>query len=401
MALAAMVAAGTAFPLAARADETKATTAALKHRWTFNTDLKDEVTGHLAQKIGANVTVAGGVAKMTGAGNSTGSLNLGMDVVPPGAATVEIWAKQTATKNYSRIFDYGPNNQNYFTLCWSTGTDINKDLQEIKHANSAILRADNTLYPYTLGTQYHISVVFTPKADGSCDVRWAKRNATTGAIEKSGSKNAPNWALGALYRPYFYLGHSQYSGDHDANAEYDEVRIWDGALTDAQLNANAAAGPDALPETVAVAPSVDNAYVHLRQRWSFNGNYNNVLPGRPAAAGKGSKLAWADSNTTIQMSGTANTIKDSTNGGYVELGTGGNILPTDSMTIEIWATPTAAQNYSRVFDMGGGQTDGILLSWVRGTNTGQDAFQVKRGGSTILSINDSFGGFATAVVLGG
>ena len=394
MALAAMVAAGTAFPFAARADETKTAAAALKHRWTFNTDLKDSVSGRAAVKIGANVAVADGVAKMTGAGNSTGSLNLGMDVVPPGAATVEIWAKQTATKNYSRIFDYGPNNQNYFTLCWSTGTDINKDLQEIKHANSAILRADNTLYPYTLGTQYHISVVFTPKADGSCDVRWAKRNATTGAIEKSGSKNAPNWALGALYRPYFYLGHSQYSGDHDANAEYDEVRIWDGALTDAQLNANAAAGPDALPETVAVAPSVDNAYVHLRQRWSFNGNYNNALPGRPAAAGKGSKLAWADSNTTIQMSGTANTIKDSTNGGYVELGTGGNILPTDSMTIEIWATPTAAMNYARVFDMGGGQTDGILLSWVRGTNTGQDAFQVKRGGSTILSINDSFGGFA-------
>jgi len=394
LALAAMVAAGTAFPLAARADETKTSTAALKHRWTFNTDLKDSVTGYAAQKIGSSVAVADGVVKMTGAGNSTGSLNLGMDVMPPGAATVEIWAKQTATKNYSRIFDYGPNNQNYFTLTWSTGTDINKDLQEIKHANSAILRADNTLFPYTLGTQYHISVVFTPKADGSCDVRWAKRNVTTGAIEKSGSKNAPNWALGALYRPNFYLGHSQYSGDHDANAEYDEVRIWDGALTDAQLNANAVSGPDALPETVAVAPAVDNAYVHLRQRWSFSGNYNNALPGRPAAAGKGPKLAWADSNTAIQMSGTANLIKDSKNGGYVELGTGGNILPTDSMTIEIWATPTAAKNYARVFDMGGGQTDGILLSWVRGTNTGQDSFQVKRGGSTLLSVNDSFGGFA-------
>ena len=139
--VAAVAAATATLPLAGRADETKTSTAALKHRWTFNTDLKDSVTGYAAQKIGSSVAVADGVAKMTGAGNSTGSLNLGMDVVPPGAATVEIWAKQTATKNYSRIFDYGPNNQNYFTLCWSTGTDINKDLQEIKHANSAILRA--------------------------------------------------------------------------------------------------------------------------------------------------------------------------------------------------------------------------------------------------------------------
>ena len=376
------------------ASETKTKVAALKHRWTFNEDFRDEVTGRAAVKIGANVAVADGVAKMTGAGNSTGSLNLGMDVMPPGAATVEIWAKQTATKNYSRIFDYGPNDQNYFTMSWSTGTDINKDLEEIKYANTAILRKDNTLFPYSLGTQYHISVVFTPKGDGSCDVRWAKRNVTTGAIEKSGSGNAPNWALGALYRPYFYLGHSQYSGDHDANAEYDEVRIWNGALTDAQLNANAAAGPNSLPETVTVAPAVDNAYVHLRQRWSFNGNYNNALPGRPAAAGKGKKLAWADSNTTIQMSGTKNQMSDNNNGGYVELGVGGNILPSDSMTIEIWATPTAAKSYARVFDMGGGETDGILLSWVRGTNTGQDAFQVKRGGSSLLSVNDSFGGFA-------
>ena len=102
LALAAMVAAGTAFPLAARADETKTTAAALKHRWTFNTDLKDSVSGRAAVKIGANVAVADGVVKMTGAGNSTGSLNLGMDVVPPGAATVEIWAKQTATKNYGQ-----------------------------------------------------------------------------------------------------------------------------------------------------------------------------------------------------------------------------------------------------------------------------------------------------------
>ena len=102
--LAAMVAASAAFPFAARADETKTTAAALTHRWTFNTDLKDSVSGRAAVKIGSSVAVADGVVKMTGAGNSTGSLNLGMDVMPPGAATIEIWAKQTATKNYARIF---------------------------------------------------------------------------------------------------------------------------------------------------------------------------------------------------------------------------------------------------------------------------------------------------------
>ena len=393
MALAAMVAAGAAFPLAARADETKTTAAALKHRWTFNTDLKDSVSGRAAVKIGANVAVADGVVKMTGAGNSQGSLNLGSGIMPPGAATVEIWAKQTAAKNYSRIFDYAQNTQNYLMEAWTAGTDVNKSIVEVNRANTKYT-ANPAFGPLTLNTQFHITARVCPNADGSTTVMWATRNSTSGALVKSGSINVPNWAPASLKNPVFYLGHSPFANDHDAHAEYDEVRIWDGALTDAQLEANAVAGPNSLPETVAVAPAVDNAYVHLRQRWSFNGNYNNALPGRPAAAGKGKKLAWADSNTTIQMSGTKNQMSDNNNGGYVELGAAGNILPTDSMTIEIWATPTAAKNYARVFDCGGGETDGILLSWTRGTNTGQDAFQVKRGGSTILSINDSFGGFA-------
>ena len=62
MALAAMVAASAVVPLAGRADETKTTAAALTHRWTFNTDLKDSVTGRSAVKVGANVAVADGVS---------------------------------------------------------------------------------------------------------------------------------------------------------------------------------------------------------------------------------------------------------------------------------------------------------------------------------------------------
>ena len=136
MALAAMVAASAVVPLAGRADETKTTAAALKHRWTFNTDLKDSVTGYAAQKIGSSVAVADGVVKMTGAGNSQGSLNLGSGIMPPGAATVEIWAKQTAAKNYSRIFDYAQNTQNYLMEAWTAGTDINKSIVEVNRANT-------------------------------------------------------------------------------------------------------------------------------------------------------------------------------------------------------------------------------------------------------------------------
>ena len=365
-----LVAGAVALASAVHADdpaaETRATSYALKHRWTFNEDYKDSVTGSEAMKIGTNIAVADGVVKMTGNANGAGSLNLGTGIMPPGAATVEIWATHTAVRKYSRIFDYGPNNQNYFTLGWSTGTDINKDFQEIKAGNTAILRKDNTLFPFSIGVKYHISVVFTPKTDGSCDVRWAKRNAATGALEKSGSGTAANWALGQMFRPIFYLGHSQYSADFDASAEYDEVRIWNGALTDEQLAANAGAGPNTLPENVAVAITTTTATpLYLRHRWSFSGNYDNGVAGAPAAAKAGTMVAFADDNTCVELSGTKNATGDSANGGYVTLGTG--ILPSDSATIEIWATPTAANNWARVFDYGSSERDYFCLTWSSGS----------------------------------
>ena len=384
MALAAMVAAGAAFPLAGRADETKTTAAALKHRWTFNTDLKDSVTGRSAQKIGSSVAVADGVVKMTGAGNSQGSLNLGSGIMPPGAATVEIWAKQTAAKNYSRIFDYAQNTQNYLMEAWTAGTDINKSIVEVNRANTKYT-ANPAFGPLTLNTQFHITARVCPNADGSTTVLWATRNSTSGALVKSGSISVPNWAPASLKNSVFYLGHSPFANDHDAHAEYDEVRIWDGALTDAQLDANAAAGPDALPETVAVATAADNVWTHLRHRWSFNGNGSNGVPGGPNASWAGS-CRWADSNTALEFYG---------NGygkGYGNLGS--SILPADSATIEIWATPTAARKDSRIFDCGTGENDCILLSWCRGTNVGQEYSQVKKNGTAHMSVNDAMGGFA-------
>ena len=42
-----------------------------------------------------------------------------------------------------------------------------------------------------------------------------------------------------------WLGHSQFN-DNDASASYNEVRLWNGALTQAQLAYNSLLGPDVL-----------------------------------------------------------------------------------------------------------------------------------------------------------
>ena len=51
--------------------------------------------------------------------------------------------------------------------------------------------------------------------------------------------------LASIFAGDFYLGHSHFSQDLDANAKYDEVRIWNGVLTADALTLSAQKGPDA------------------------------------------------------------------------------------------------------------------------------------------------------------
>ena len=232
-------------------------TVALAHRWSFNGNLNDSQGGSTATKIGSAVTLADGKAKMTGNGNGAGSLKLGTGLLNTTAATIEIWATQNAARNWARVFDYGIDTANYFTLTWSQGGDANLDRAGTGASTSSSTQTDNTMAPYNLGTQYHISATFERQSDGTTFVRWMRRSTSSGFLERSGSVVLTN-GIQNLSSPVLYLGHSFYSSDRDAYADYDEVRIWNGVLSDAQLSANAAAGPDTLITSV---PSSETLYV--------------------------------------------------------------------------------------------------------------------------------------------
>ncbi len=229
----------------------------LAHRWSFNGNLNDTQGGSAATKIGSAVTLADGKAKLTGDGYGAGSLNLGTSLLNTTAATIEIWATQNAARNWGRVFDYGTDTANYFTLTWSQDGDANLDRAGTGASTSSSTQTDNTMAPYNLGTQYHISATFERQSDGTTFVRWMRRSTASGFLERSGSVVLTN-GIQNLSSPVLYLGHSFYSSDRDAYADYDEVRIWNGVLSDAQLSANAAAGPDTLLTSV---PSSETRYV--------------------------------------------------------------------------------------------------------------------------------------------
>ena len=228
--------------------------AELAHRWSFNGDYADSVGGSQssATACGTYVSLYGNRVH-TGYGacsHGSGYVDLGTNMLDTTAATIEIWALNDGVKNWSRVFDYGADDSHYFTMSWTSGTDATKDRAAAK--NPTEQNVDGTMAPYEICTDYHISVTFEKSGDGTV-VKWQRRDAKTGELQKSGTMTMAS-GIHNIVDPVLYLGHSQYTSDRDAMAAYDEVRVWNGVLTDAQLAASAAAGPDATIAVAAGAP---------------------------------------------------------------------------------------------------------------------------------------------------
>ena len=226
--------------------------AELAHRWSFNGDYSDSAGGADAVKCGTYVSLYGGRVHMGygSCSHATGYVDLGTNVLDTTAATIEIWARHDGVENWSRVFDYGADNAHYFTLCWTYGTNLNNDRAGMKNPDE--IAVDGTMAPYEIGVDYHIAVTFERQGDATL-VKWQRRDAKTGELQKSGSMTMSD-GIQKIVNPVLYLGHSQYASDRDALAAYDEVRVWRGVLTDAQLAASAAAGPDAAITVSAEVP---------------------------------------------------------------------------------------------------------------------------------------------------
>jgi Bacterial TSP3 repeat len=147
--------------------------------------------------------------------------------------------------------------------------------------------------------------------------------------------------------------------DSDGSSNYDEFY----------------AGSD--PEDAAWTP-YNSKLVH---RWSFSGNLNDSVGGSNA-------LVVNDTTANVGLSSSQNATSFTLNGGtkassdYLNLG--GNLLSSlqaggvKPVTIELWATQNAIQNWSRIFDIG--KNDGVTpvsneslrMVWTQGTNINSD-----------------------------
>ncbi len=237
------------------------THAALAHRWSFDGDLLDSVgTSHATivdpdSNPAVGGTVTQGASEITlagGASASSAAVRLGSNLVGGRTTpvTIELWATSNAVMTWGRIFDFGSSTTEYLFMSWTQGTNQAQDQVEWVDAG-VTSRGSNTNAPYTLGEKYHIVLTLTPAtytngalASGTRVTWYTATAATTTGLVAKGSFDTAN-TLANLNDLDDWLGRSMWAGDSVASATYDEVRIWDGALTNDEVNTYQLAGPAA------------------------------------------------------------------------------------------------------------------------------------------------------------
>lgn len=236
------------------------TKARLAHRWSFNGSLVDSAgnSDAIIVNVGANnatlgannVTMAGG-AKASSDYVKLGSNLLNGTMKP---VTIELWATQNQVQNWGRIFDFNLDTTEYLFMSWTVATGINTDRSAWKQApGNESAPSNNSNAPYTLGTPFHIVMTITPAVNTNGAVTSGSRVTVYSAPANSSSLGAASstftttYHLANLNDVVDALGWSPWA-DNTASATYDEVRIWDGALTTAALELNQTSGPDLITD---------------------------------------------------------------------------------------------------------------------------------------------------------
>ena len=227
----------------------------LIHRYSFT-----DAVGSATAKDSAGTAdgfVLGG-ATFDGTGHLTLNGTDGYVSLPSGlisdkiALTVEGWATWNGTSVWQRLFDFGNNSNgadqsgtgdNYIFLSPANGATGNLRFG-LKNDTAETLDVDAAT-PFPKGRASHFAVAFDPIA-GACRLYV---NGVRVGIQPTGDP------LSVVQDVNMYIGRSNWP-DPFFKGIYDEFRIYNGGLTDAEIDASFKAGPDSLPAPPTTPPAL-------------------------------------------------------------------------------------------------------------------------------------------------
>jgi len=226
---------------------------------TDGTTVVDSIGGADGEIIGTGYTQNGGTLSLFGGPSSDPNaayVDLPNNLVSVHEdITVEVWFSLDANQAWSRIFDFGSSTagelfqhggtgtgQDYIIVSAQIGGNINQQRWEIRTFGTPQLIDTNTTT--TLGEEFHIAFVFD--ADGNAENDPV--NAALISAYRDGvflGSFASDDFLADIFDDNIWLGRSNWLADANTAGTYNEVRIYDTALREAQVTSSFLAGPDA------------------------------------------------------------------------------------------------------------------------------------------------------------
>jgi hypothetical protein len=283
------------------------TATGMQHRYTFNTAplasahgavVPDAVgsgdavvLGGGASLTGTRVRLAGGQSQTAGYVDlpnrllSSNSLNNGGS----GQITIEGWARVTGNRNWGRLFDFGstevspgvggelfgPGGGNagldYLFLSAQEGGNVNRHVVDIRNVDG--LPSSDPGGPGFNGAPFNTDFHFA--------VTWSELTGQVVVYENGvqvAAFSAAGTPMSRINDVNCWLGRSNWTGDLNAQAEYDEFRVYDRVLSLGELQMNQQIGPDnALGQPVAVRLGGTN-HVQIGQRLAASAivDFNNL-----------------------------------------------------------------------------------------------------------------------------
>jgi fibronectin type 3 domain-containing protein len=233
-------------------------------------------TGTAAGATG--VTTAGAGLQLPGTG--TQGVNQNYASIPASdlsgltSGTIEGWFTVGTTEASSKVFMAGQNASSYIAVTASNGTSGEAQLA-FKAAGSMEVDTPSTTYALTPGTEYYFAAVVDASAQAmSFYVGTGGSESLVGSVSLATANAGSPGNLSSINFATAYLGRSL-SANPDFNGSIQDLRIYNGALTSAQIAADAASGPD--------APLTNTDPFGVGGSVEASADYNTYLPAVEAA----------------------------------------------------------------------------------------------------------------------
>ena len=213
---------------------------AMGHRWKFDGESLADCVGDSPATIGGTVEWTKDAVRLKGTAQGTSYVKLGTGLLPTDGrgTTIEVTFTLNKHTNWARIFDFGATGAD---LCWT----FNRGGSSSTFISIKGLPSWTGSYRLVEGRRYQVSLVFDHEYDGTWKLTGYIHEPGTGTLLETARLTAPKtFSLGDFSAIDCRLGCSSAATDDDPGADYEDVRIYNRAMTEAQLAEDAVDGAD-------------------------------------------------------------------------------------------------------------------------------------------------------------